>query len=104
MIVNDSLFTNDLKIIDGRVIGSWRREGGHLVSVEDVGDILSAAPVVVVFGTGYYGRMRITPLLEKTLNRRNIEHVAQITSEALRSFNRMVAEGRKVAGAFHLTC
>jgi hypothetical protein len=104
MVIEDNVFTRDLKIIDGRVVGNWYREGGHLVSVEDVGDILSAAPDVVVFGTGYHGQMKITNVLENTLNRRNIAYIAQTTPQAKQSFNRMVAEGKRVAGAFHLTC
>lgn len=104
MVVDHRLFTSDLKIIDGQVIDDWYREGGHRVAVEDVGDILSAMPKVVVFGTGDQGRMQVSELVKKTLEKRNIEFIERPTAEAKETFNRMVAEGRSVAGAFHLTC
>jgi len=104
MVIEDNVFTSDLKIIDGRVVGNWYREGGHVVSIEDVGDIISATPDLIVFGTGYHGQMKMTDVLENTLARRKIEYIAQTTPQAQRLFNRMVAKGKKVAGAFHLTC
>jgi len=104
MKIKNKRYTSDLKIIDGRIVDNWYREGGHLVSVEDVGDILSTVPEVVVFGTGDQGRMKLTRILKNTLDRRNIQYIEQPTAKALGSFNHMVAEGRKVAGACHLTC
>jgi hypothetical protein len=104
MKINGESFTKDLKIINGRVKGNWWREGGHRVSVEDVGDILSAAPEMVVFGSGYNGQMQITDVLKNVLQRRNIDYIVQTTRKAQHEFNRLVCEGMKVAGAFHLTC
>lgn len=104
MKIRNKRYTSDLKIIDGHISDNWYREGGHLVGVEDVGDIISAVPEVVVFGTGAQGQMKLTPVLKKTLSRRNIQYIEQPTAQALDAFNRELAQGRKVAGAFHLTC
>lgn len=104
MDIRNQRYTRDLKIIDGHIVSDWYREGGHTVGVEDVGDILAAAPEVVVFGTGDPGRMKLTSVLKNTLSRRNIEYVEQPTLQACDTFNRLLAEGRKAAGAFHLTC
>lgn len=104
MEIDDRLYTRDLKIVDGRVLEGWYREGGHRVSVEDVGDILSTTPEIVVFGTGQRGQMKMTNVLKNTLRRRNIEFIEAPTPEARNSFNRMIEAGRKVAGAFHLNC
>jgi len=70
MKIKNKRYTSDLKIIDGRIVDNWYREGGHLVSVEDVGDILSTVPEVVVFGTGDQGRMKLTRILKNTLESR----------------------------------
>lgn len=104
MEIENRRYTSDLKIIDGRVVDNWYREGGHQVSVEDVGDILAADPQVVVFGTGANGQMKLTSILKNTLNRRRIDYIAEPTAQARDAFNHMVAEGKRVAGAFHLTC
>jgi len=104
MKIKNRLYTSDLKIVNGRIVDNWYREGGHQVGVEDVGDILSTKPEVVVFGTGDQGRMHLNHVLKNTLNRRNIDFIEKPTADALDAFNQMVAKGKKVAGAFHLTC
>lgn len=104
MEIKNRLYTRDLKIVDGQVFDGWYREGDHQISVEDVGDILSSTPEIVIFGTGHRGQMKVTNVLKNTLRRRNIEFIEAPTSEARDTFNRMMEAGRKVAGAFHLNC
>jgi len=36
--------------------------------------------------------------------RRKVKVIAKPTSEAVKVFNKLVKEGKKVVGAFHLTC
>jgi hypothetical protein len=104
MIVKGRRFTQDLKIIGGRVSGDWWRRQGHLLAVSDVQDILDASPSILVVGTGYAGSMRISKGLNERLADEGIELVSQRTQRAAEVFNHLIAEGRDVAGAFHLTC
>jgi hypothetical protein len=55
-------------------------------------------------GTGAYGSMRITEEAEKAIEGRGIKLVAAPTKEAVSVFNNLHLQGKKVAGAFHLTC
>ena len=50
IVVNGKTYTNDIKIINGRVISEWWRQSGHRVTVEDMTDIFAAKPEVVVIG------------------------------------------------------
>lgn len=104
MMVQGTKYYQDLKIIQGRVKDNWWRKEGHRLHDEDIGDILSAKPKVLVIGTGYAGNMRVPQTLFTRLEAENIKVIVKRTSEATKTFNSLFARGNNVAGAFHLTC
>lgn len=97
-------YSHDLKIIQGRVKDNWWRREGHRLSDEDIDDILAAEPRILVIGTGYAENMLVPESLRTTIEGRGIKIIAENTSEAVKTFNRLFAGGDDVAGAFHLTC
>lgn len=104
MTVKGTTYRKDLKIIRGEVIGNWWRQQGHRLAADDIGDILAASPEILVIGTGYAGNMTVPDDVRQTLENHQIKVVAQTTADATATFNRLVEEGKDVAGAFHLTC
>lgn len=104
MTIDGRAYQNDLKIINGEVISNWWRKDGHWADLEDMSDILAAEPDILVVGTGSPGRMNLSEELRKVLTERKIRLVEESTDEAIHSFNGFWEAGRKVAGAFHLTC
>ena len=104
MVVCGKKYTHDLKIIGNSVKGDWWRREGHRLAAEDISDILTTSPDLLVVGTGYAGGMRIPAALQKQLKTKRIQLVYEPTTEAVQTFNRLRAEGKNVAGAFHLTC
>jgi hypothetical protein len=104
-ISRDSLsFCKDLKIIGDKIVENWWRNEGHRVDVGDVTDILAVTPEVLIVGTGYAGFMEVSQSLHSTLNNRSIKLIAQKTHQAVKTFNELYSQGRRVAAAFHLTC
>jgi hypothetical protein len=101
---NGSLFCRDLKIIGEKIVRNWWRKEGHRVDVTDVTDILTASPEVFVVGTGYAGFMEVSNSLRSALKDLNVRLIAEKTPGAIKTFNQLHSEGKKVAGAFHLTC
>ena len=95
---------NDLKIIDKQIIGNWWRREGHALYPEDIDDILYATVETLVVGTGAYGSMRITEEAAQALVGREIKLLAVPTKDAVSIFNNLHKHGKRVAGAFHLTC
>ena len=104
MTVQGTKYYQDLKIIQGQVKGNWWRKEGHRLNATDISDILSAKPDVLVIGTGYAGSMHVPMSLRTTIEGQDIEVITERTFEATETFNRLFAQGKKVAGAFHLTC
>lgn len=104
MIIEGRRYMEDLRIIDGRVIPKWWRKEGHSMDLEDADDILAANPEVLVVGMGQPGRMQVTDSLRSALAEKGIELIEEPTAQALHTFNRLFSRGKRVAGAFHLTC
>jgi hypothetical protein len=104
MEIDGTRYRRDLKIVGGEVKGDWWRKEGHRLDPEDMKDVLSANPDVLVVGTGYAENMAVPEATRSALSQRRIRVVARATQDAVEEFNRLASEGRDVAGAFHLTC
>jgi len=97
-------YKKDLKILRGQVTDNWWRKEGHRVDVGDVEDILEAGPAILVVGMGANGLMKVSDKLKTELADKNIQLIAQPSGDAARTFNKLLEDGKDVAGAFHLTC
>jgi hypothetical protein len=104
MRVAGKTYTTDLKIIGDKVKGNWWRRDGHRLVSDDIVDILDSEPALLVVGTGYAGNLDISANLRRDLAERGIRLIFERTAEAVELFNRHRAQGKNVAGAFHLTC
>ena len=104
MTVMGQRHSQDLKIVEGEIIGRWWRKEGHSVHPEDVEDVLGVKPEFLVVGMGQPGLMQVTPELRSALAGARVHLIELPTAQAVETFNELLRKGRKVAGAFHLTC
>jgi hypothetical protein len=104
MTVDGTEYCEDLKIVRNRVIPNWWRKQGHHCGVDDIADVLSAKPDILVIGTGYASRLRLPDSVRKAVDERGIKLIAEDTYQAVEVFNNLLSKGKDVAGAFHLTC
>ena len=104
LTIDGTKYYDDLKIIDGQVKGRWWRSQGHRLQIEDIFDVLAAKPEIFVIGTGYAGHMRVPDEVRSSIEHKDIGVITTDTARAVEIFNRLHAEGKNVAGAFHLTC
>jgi hypothetical protein len=106
MVVNGKRYTSDLIVFPETVLSGWWRRKGHEVCVEDLKEVFNKTPLpeVLVIGTGYSGLVKVLPEVEKALRERGVKLITQPTSEAYKIFNELLRDGKRVVGAFHLTC
>ena len=104
IVVKGVTYTNDIKIIRGKVIPTWWRKGGHQVDIDDIQDILEVRPDILVLGKGSPGMMKSTPSLCEYLEKNNIDLIEEKTSKAVQTFNRLFKQGKNVCAGFHLSC
>ncbi len=104
MTVRGVRYTDDLKIIGGKVIPHWWRREGHRLREEDIPEVLEGTLDLLVVGTGFFGMMRVEKSLRETLERRGVRLLVDKTGRAVTLFNEAYREANVVAGVFHLTC
>ena len=104
IVIDGRRYTRDVIIRPDGVLADWWRKEGHKLHMEDLDKALEAEPEVLVVGTGYMGLMKVPDDLLAELRARGIEVVVETTREAWRTYNKLAEEGRRVVGAFHLTC
>lgn len=102
--VDGKRYNGDIKIVDGSVVSNWWRAEGHKLAASDLEDILARSPEILVVGKGMPGNMKVMDQLRKRLESAGIALIDEPTPEAVATFNRAQKSGKKVAGAFHLTC
>jgi hypothetical protein len=93
MTVDGKIYNADLIIFPDKIKSNWWRKEGHSLALEDL-----------VVGRGFSGCMKIPPDTKKVLQYRNIQIIDNDTGQAYRIFNEQISRGKKVVGAFHLTC
>lgn len=75
----------------------------HVIGASDVVVLLKDCPDCIVIGAGMEGSVGIEPEVEQILEDKGIKLFADKTPNAAEIFNGLVADGKKVAGIFHLT-
>lgn len=101
--IDDKTFTSDLIIYPDKIDHSWWRKEGHLLQIDDLGEVLKENPEVIIIGTGYSGIMKVNKDLIDFLESRGIEVIVEKTSQAVKIFNE-VSPLKKTIACLHLTC
>lgn len=104
IVVDGVAYSNDIKIIGGRVFAGWWRKSGHKVEIEDVQEMIAARPEVLVIGKGNPGLMQTSASLRKLLKDNEIELIEEKTVKAVQTFNRLFKTGKTVYAGFHVGC
>ena len=103
IVIDGNTYTSDVIVYPDRVDSSWWRQEGHVLQKADLKDILAAKPDILIVGTGNSGLMNVPEGTLKFLESQNITVHIEKTGRAVELFNNQPS-GKKVIGAFHLTC
>jgi hypothetical protein len=104
IVIDGISYTSDCLILGDSVYANWWRKQGHLLSAEDLQDVIAAKPSVLVVGCGASGFMKIAEKTRQILQEHGIELKALDTYKAVQRFNELTKTGVNVAAALHLTC
>jgi hypothetical protein len=103
IIIDGKTYTSDLIIYRDKVDSAWWRQEGHVLQKADLKDILAAKPDILIVGTGNMGVMKVPESTLQFLESHHITVHVEKTGRAIELYNSQPA-GKKVIGAFHLTC
>jgi hypothetical protein len=101
--IDGETYHNDVIILPDRIVPDWWRKSGHEVHIEDIEDILKAAPEVLIVGTGYYDLLRVLGDAEERLAEIGCQIIKQNTKEAWKVYNEL-ANTKRVVAVLHLSC
>ncbi len=104
IVVNDKIYSNDIKIVSGNLVPDWWRRSGHSVEIEDIQDILDSSTDIIVIGKGQPGYMNTSDTLRQYLQQNHFRLIEEPTSDAIQTFNLLTSEGKRVSGGFHVGC
>ncbi|MBD3190628.1 MAG: hypothetical protein GF308_08285 [Candidatus Heimdallarchaeota archaeon] len=104
MTINSKNYSSDLILYPNKIITNWWREEGHSLCMEDLQEVEKDKPEILIIGTGAYGRMTVPKEVIDQLEEEGIKVIARKTTEAVKEYNKLVKEGKKVVAAVHLTC
>src|SRR5436190_16204557 len=85
----------------------WNETGTHHrpgIQPADVAELLDHGPEVVVLSRGRQLRLQTCPETLALLEARGVEVVRDETGAAIETYNRLAADGRRVAALLHSTC
>jgi hypothetical protein len=102
IVINKKEYTHDVIILEGKIIDWWREEG-HLCQLKDLSDIPGSAEILVI-GTGASGMMKVDSKVMDYFRQKRIKVIAEMTGDAVNTFNKLKGQNKKVAAALHLTC
>ena len=102
IVINGTPYTKDVLILTDKVLSPWWRKEGHSLCLEDLTEVISAHPEVLVIGTGAMGVMQVPEETLRHLREKGVEVIIKRTGAAVDEFNRL--SGKKAIAAFHLTC
>lgn len=97
--IDSNKFSKDLIIFPDHINSNWRRKTGHLLTEDDITEIIDYKPEILIIGTGVSGLMKVDDKVKNL----GIELIIKKTAEAVTEYNRVYKE-KKVVAALHLTC
>jgi len=103
IVINGKSYSSDVVIFPAKVINNWWRKTGHELCLEDIAEVITENPEVLVVGTGASGLMKVLPEVEQVTQAREIKLIVETTDNACNTYNQLSHSQRTVA-ALHITC
>ena len=97
--VNQTRHGGHLLVSPDQPVASWNVGGVASLSAADFAAVAALDPEVVLVGTGERQRF-VSPALTAALARRHVGVECMTTAAACRTYNILMAEGRRVVAAF----
>ena len=103
IVINGQKYSSDVIIFPDRVSANWQRKTGHQLRIEDIAEVFTENPEMLIVGSGASGLMKVMPEVEQLAQARGIKLIVEPTNEACNIYNQL-SHSQRVVAALHLTC
>ncbi len=100
----------DILVIEGEIENRERDNlerifgTSHLIAPFEVSKLLSGKPDVIIIGKGQSGALQVQEEVKKKLAKGSRELIILETPQAIRKYNELAKQGRKINALIHVTC
>ena len=102
-VVDGRMYLGDIKIVNNRV-RHWEDRRKHIITLENIKDLLESNPEMIIIGTGNSGLLKIHENVKEIIMGRRIKLFIDKNLSAIKKYNETISENRKGAALFHATC
>ena len=103
VVINGKKYASDVIIFPDRVRDNWWRKRGHELYLDDIVEVLTENPEVLVVGTGAYDLVKVLPEVAQSVEAQGIKLIIEATDKACQTYNQL-CHSQRVVAALHLTC
>ncbi len=103
IVVNGRQYSSDVIIFPDRVRDNWWRKTSHQLRLDEIAEVLTENPEVLVVGTGSSGLVEVLPEVQLSLEAKGIKLITEPTDKACNTYNQL-CHSQRVVAALHLTC
>ena len=108
IVIDDQKYGRDVFIMpDGSVRqrkGGFWKFGSHSIKKAEVDEVVRAGPEMMVIGTGTSSKAKLGDGADLIAREANVELMVLPSHEAVKRFNELADEGKKVSALIHITC
>ena len=103
IVINGKKYSSDIVIFPDRISDNWWRKTGHELCANDIAEVITENPEVLVVGTGASGLMKVLPEVEQVAQAQGIKLIVETTDKACNTYNRL-CHSQRIIAALHITC
>lgn len=102
--IGGKTYEHDVAITWEGKVKATHTEIEHLLGQKELVQLLLERPEIIVIGLGWSSIMRLSPEVVKFADEKKLKIVEKPTPLAVKEFNELVREGKKVVAYIHVTC
>ena len=103
IVISGKKYSSDVVFSLERVRDNWWRKTGHQLCLEDIAEVITENPEVLVIGTGASGLMKVLPEVKQVVQVHGIKLIMESTNKACNTYNQL-SHSQRVVAALHITC
>ncbi len=104
VVVNGKIYRSDVLVFWDGEVKKLEVSVRHLFGMPEFREVEKRRPEVLIIGNGQYGLLEVSREVIDACDREGIKFFKMNSKEAIKKFNEILREGRRVVAFIHVTC
>lgn len=102
--INRKKYEHDVIVTWQGKVKAIETETRHVIGEKEIAQILLERPEIIIIGIGQNALMKISPEVAAFAAEKKLKIIEKPTRQAVKEFNELAREGKKVVAYMHVTC